>query len=137
MQHGKVINLETMGQQKQNKIKLMKSKKQYNQLLEYANSLPPNRDKYLLKATALMHLKKWKELIECCDKGLEEDDESEFYNMKGRAYGKIGNMEAKAENTRKAISLDSSIPAYYRNLGAALYKLKNYNEAIDNHKKAM
>lgn len=30
MQHGKVINLETMGQEKQNKIKLMKSKKQYN-----------------------------------------------------------------------------------------------------------
>ncbi len=41
----------------------MKAKKQYAELLEYANSLPPNRDKYLLKANALMHLRKWKELI--------------------------------------------------------------------------
>lgn len=60
-----------MAQQKQEKIKQLKSKKQYNELLEYANSLPPNRDKYILKANALMYLKKWKELIECCDKGLE------------------------------------------------------------------
>lgn len=52
-----------MAQDKQNKIKVLKSKKQYNELLEYANALPPNRDKYLLKSNALMHLKKWKELI--------------------------------------------------------------------------
>lgn len=65
-----------MAEDKQKKIKTMKAKKQYAELLEYANNLPPNRDKYLLKANALMHLKKWKELIECCAKGLEEDDES-------------------------------------------------------------
>ena len=46
--------------------------------------------------------------------------------MKGRAMGKIGKMQEKAELTRKAIDLDASVPAYYRNLGAALYKLKNY-----------
>ena len=126
MEHGKAINFSNMGQDKENKIKTLKSKKQYSELLEYANNLPPNKDKYLLKANTLMHLKKWKELIECCDKGLEEDDESEFFNMKGRAHGKLGNMQEKADNTRKAISLDPSVPAYYRNLGAALYKLKNY-----------
>ncbi len=49
-----------MAQEKQSKIKIMKAKKQYNELLEYANNLPPNRDKYLLKANALMHLRKWK-----------------------------------------------------------------------------
>ncbi len=44
--------------------------------------------------------------------------------MKGRAEGKLGNMQAKAELTRKAIEIDPSVPAYFRNLGAALYKLK-------------
>lgn len=37
----------------------MKAKKQYVELLEYATNLPPNKDKYMLKANALMHLKKW------------------------------------------------------------------------------
>jgi Flp pilus assembly protein TadD len=46
--------------------------------------------------------------------------------MKGRAQGKLGNMQEKADLTRKAIELDPKIPAYYRNLGAALYKLKQY-----------
>jgi hypothetical protein len=36
-----------------------------------------------------------------------------------------------------AIERDPKVPAYYRNLGAALYKLKRYGEAIDNHKKAI
>lgn len=71
-----------------------------------------------------MHLRKWKELIECCDRGLESDDDSEFYNMKGRAQGKLGNMQEKADLTRKAIEIDPNVAAYYRNLGAALYKLK-------------
>jgi tetratricopeptide (TPR) repeat protein len=29
------------------------------------------------------------------------------------------------------------VGAYYRNLGSALYKLKNYDAAIENHKKAI
>lgn len=70
MEHGKPINLSNMAEEKQAKIRLFKAKKQYAELLEYANNLPPNRDKYLLKANALMHLRKWKELVECCDKGL-------------------------------------------------------------------
>jgi hypothetical protein len=35
-------------------------------------------------------------------------------------------MEEKAILTRRAIELDPNVPAYYRNLGAALYKLKKY-----------
>lgn len=56
--------------------------------------------------------------------------------MKGRAQGKLGNMQQKADLTRKAIDIDPNVAAYYRNLGAALYKLKEYNSAIENHKKA-
>ena len=70
MEHRKTINLSNMAEEKQAKIRQFKAKKQYAELLEYANNLPPNRDKYLLKANALMHLRKWKELVECCDKGL-------------------------------------------------------------------
>lgn len=57
--------------------------------------------------------------------------------MKGRALGKLNNMEEKAENVKKAIQIDPSVPAYYRNYGAALYKLKKYHNAIENHKKAI
>ena len=57
--------------------------------------------------------------------------------MKGRAHGKLGNMQQKVDLTRKAIDLDPNVAAYYRNLGAALYKLKDYNAAIENHKKAV
>lgn len=57
--------------------------------------------------------------------------------MKGRALGKLNKMEEKAENVKKAIEIDPTVPAYYRNYGAALYKLKKYNMAIDNHKIAI
>lgn len=46
-------------------------------------------------------------------------------------------MEKKADNIQKAIQLDPQVPAYYRNYGAALYKLKKYHNAIDNHKIAI
>ena len=36
-------------------------------------------------------------------------------------------MEEKVEITRKAIEIDPTVPAYYRNLGAGLYKLKKYS----------
>ena len=51
--------------------------------------------------------------------------------------GKLGNMEEKAELTKRAIELDNSVPAYYRNLGAALYKMKKYDEAISQHQIAI
>jgi hypothetical protein len=42
-----------------------------------------------MQANALMHLRRWKELSECCDKGLELDEASDFYNLKGKALGKM------------------------------------------------
>jgi hypothetical protein len=41
-------------------------------------------------------LKKWKELSEACDRGLdlaEEQDSSDFYNLKGKAVGKLGDFQ--------------------------------------------
>ena len=35
-------------------------------------------------------MKDWKQLTECCDKGLSISEESEFYNFKGRVAGKTG-----------------------------------------------
>ena len=57
--------------------------------------------------------------------------------MKGRALGKLNQMEQKAENVLKAIELDPTVAAYYRNYGAAMYKLKKYDLAIQNHKIAI
>lgn len=126
MEHGKVVKYTTITDDKQSKIKVLKAKRQYNEILEYTDSLPSNKDRYLLRAYALMHLKKWEEVCKCCDLGLEVEEDSEFYNMKGRAMGKMGKMQEKVDLTRKALEIDHSVPAYYRNLGAALYKLKLY-----------
>lgn len=137
MEHGKPLTLSSLAGDKNAKIKELKVKKNYAELYELAVSLPPTKDKFLLKASALMHLKKWEEAIETCDRGLDLEEDSEFYNMKGRALGKLGNMKEKVALTRRAVELDPNIPAYYRNLGAGLYKLKLYDEAISNHEKAI
>lgn len=63
MEHGKKLNLGNIAEDKKTKIRLMKANKQYKELLDYANSLPPNKDMYMLKANALMHLRKWSEII--------------------------------------------------------------------------
>ena len=76
MEHGKLVSYSSIADDKQSKIKLMKAKKQYAELLDYSNTLPPNKDHYLLKANALTHLKKWKEASECCDRGLEVEEDS-------------------------------------------------------------
>lgn len=51
--------------------------------------------------------------------------------------GKLGNFQEKVQLTLKAIEMDSSVPAFFRNLGAAHYKLKNYDAAIKAHEKAI
>ena len=33
--------------------------------------MPSTKERYLIQANALLHLKKWKELDEACDKGLD------------------------------------------------------------------
>lgn len=67
----------------------MKANKNYNEIYELTQTMPNTKEKYLMQANALMHLKKWKELSECCDKGLEVDEASDFYNLKGKALGKM------------------------------------------------
>lgn len=52
------------------KIKVMKANKNYNEIYELTLTMPNTKEKYLMQANALMHLKKWKELSECCDRGL-------------------------------------------------------------------
>ena len=75
-------------------------------------------------------MKRWKELSVTCDKGLDlaEDDASscDFYNLKGKAQGKLMDFQQKVVLTSKAISINPSVAAYHRNLGAAYYKLREY-----------
>lgn len=61
MEHGKVVQYSSIAADKQSKIKVLKGKKQYEELLEYTDTLPSNKDRYLLRANALMHLKRWKD----------------------------------------------------------------------------
>jgi len=109
------------------KIKVLKAKRNYKEMLQIASTMPNNRDKYMLQSNAYLHLKMWKELSETCDRGLDladEEDSSDFLNLKGKAVGKMGNFEEKVKLTQSAIKIRDDVPAYHRNLGAAYYKLK-------------
>ena len=107
-------------------IKALKAKRQYKEILDLAETMHNTKEKYLLKANALLHLKMWKELATACERGLDLGEDSDFYNLKGKAVGKLGDFSEKAELTKKAIELEPTVPAYHRNLGAAYYKLKKY-----------
>lgn len=136
---GRPMILKT-NQETAQKIKAFKAKKQYKDLLSLADSMPNTKEKYLLQANALLHLKRWKELAQTCDKGLDlsgDDDSSDFLNLKGKAMGKMGNFEQKIQLTAKAIEINPKVPAYHRNLGAAYYKVKDYQRAIDCHNRAI
>ena len=136
---GRPLTLQT-NQETAQKIKAFRSKKQYKELLDLALSMPSTKERYLIQANAYLHLKKWKELADTCDKGLElagDREASDFYNLKGKAMGKLGDFEQKARLTKKAIDLDPKVAAYHRNLGAAYYKMKQYENAIDGHNKAI
>ena len=67
---GRPMVLQT-NQETANKIKTMKGKKQYKELLEMALAMPSTKERYLIQANAYLHLKKWKELSETCDKRLD------------------------------------------------------------------
>lgn len=94
-------------------------------------------EKYLLATNALLHLRDWKRLVEYCDRGLKISEEGEFYHLKGKALGKLGDHLKKVELIQRAIEFNSSIPAYHRNLGAAFYSLKKYEFAVECHQKAI
>lgn len=87
-------------------------------------------EKYLLATNALLHLKDWKKLAHFCDLGLKYSEESEFYHLKGKAMGKLGSNAMRIDLIRKAIHINPNIAAYRRNLGAAYYQDKRYQEAI-------
>jgi len=57
--------------------------------------------------------------------------------LKGKALGKLGNFEEKLRLTSKAIEINPKVAAYHRNLGAAYYKLKDYDKAIQSHNQAI
>jgi len=136
---GRPMHLKT-NEETGNQIKTLKASKQYKELLDLAKKMPNTKDKYLLQAHACLHLKKWKELAEACDRGLdlaEERDSSDFLNLKGRAVGKLGNFEEKIKLTTRAIEIDNQVAAYHRNLGAAYYKLKDYEKAVESHERAV
>ena len=116
-----------MNQETAQKIKVFKGKKQYKEMMQLALDMPSTKQKYLLLSNAYLHLKKWKQLAEVCEKGLDlcdENEASDFMNLKGKAIGKLGDFREKVRLTAKAIEINPKVAAYHRNLGAAYYKLK-------------
>lgn len=82
------------------------------------------REKYLIAANALLNLRNWKKLVEYCELGLKVAEESEFYHLKGKALGKLGDQKKQIEFISKAIKINPYVAAYYRNLGAGYYSSK-------------
>jgi tetratricopeptide (TPR) repeat protein len=94
-------------------------------------------EKYLLATNALLHLCDWKKLMQFCDLGLKYSEESEFCYLKGKAVGKLGNNVLRIEWMRKAVQLNPAVPAYRRNLAAAYYQDKRYEEAISEQQRTV
>ena len=77
------------------KIRSLMEKKDYKGILELANTLQNNQETYLIKANAFMGLQRWEDVIRCCDIGLDLGEQSEFWHLKGKAAGKLGNANSK------------------------------------------
>lgn len=58
---GRPMILKT-NQETATKIKTLRNKKQYKELLSLADSMPNTKEKYMIQANALLHLKRWREL---------------------------------------------------------------------------
>ena len=90
---GKPLVFKGSGEQVQ-QIAQLKGAKKYKEMLDVSLGLPATKDSLMLRASALLHLREWNKLIECCNSGIALDEnESEFYNLKGKAVGKLGNQE--------------------------------------------
>lgn len=57
--------------------------------------MPNTKEKYYIKANAELHLKMWKELANTCSKGILIEEDPDFFNLKGKAVGKLGNFQEK------------------------------------------
>lgn len=119
------------------KINQLKQQKQFAEILQLAQDMEDTAEKYLIATNALLHLKDWKTLLAYCDRGLAIAQEAEFYHLKGKAIGKLGDSAKKVDYIRKAIDRNPEVPAYHRNLGAAYYALKQYDIAAQCHQKAI
>lgn len=108
------------------KIQQLKSKKDYNGMLQLVSNFPNDKDTYMIKANAYLALGKWEDVIRSCDIGLDLAEESEFWHYKGKALGKLGKHDEKINCINQAITLKPKIATYHRNLGAAYYSLKEY-----------
>jgi hypothetical protein len=42
-----------------------------------------------------MGLQRWEDVLRCCDIGLDLEEESEFWNLKGKAAGKLKKPDQK------------------------------------------
>ena len=112
--------------------------RKYHEIVMFGKKMEENVYKYIVVTNALLHLHDWKQLIQTCDKALDiTTKEPQFYHLKGKALGKLGNHQRKVQLIQKAIELRSDVPAYHRNIGAGFYSLKNYEKALEHHLKAI
>jgi superkiller protein 3 len=68
---------------------------------------------------------------------LKVDPKAEFLHKEALSQARHKNFNDAITKWVKAISVNSSDPDYYFNLGIAFYELKNYQESVENFKKAI
>jgi hypothetical protein len=77
------------------KINRLRHEKKFEEIFVISDNMKDSAEKYLLATNALLHLRDWKRLVQYCDRGLEISEEGEFYHLKGKALGKLGDNQKK------------------------------------------
>lgn len=51
----------------------LKQNKKYDEIIAISYELPVSQQSIMLRAHALLQLRRWNQLMECCEKGIEVD----------------------------------------------------------------
>ena len=92
---------------------------------------------WLRKATALSHLKRYEEMLETCQRGLEVHQSFYFWNCKGLALEGLQEYQKAVEAYDRAIQLKPEFFEAWNNRGEAYMEMNQPNQAKANFGQAI
>lgn len=92
---------------------------------------------WLRKATALSHLKRYDEMLEICNRGLQINQDFYFWNCQGLALAGLKEYEGAIESYDRAIQIQPEYFEAWNNRGEAYIKIKQLDRAKANFEKAI
>ena len=109
------------------------------EILDYTEKLYPDViEVFFYKSHAYFQKALYEKSLLNIDKAIElENENSNFFNLKGLIFLKIKNYEESIKNFEKSILINSKNSDAYTNLIFIYTELKNFNKALENINKAI